>query len=189
MKEKSNIDVLISLSCDLAFHCEAKRILHIPRVLAFLESALEADSKFNDPRILANTFDALRRMLTYERNRSLPDHCSIKRIHKTIQHVRRILDEHSDYPLLQNIIAFLGETGKEDAVTILFDLAEQQPDEMHDNVKNQIARVLFSSRYALHHHKKLINDRKLSMISHPDATRKRRGLELAHMQRQIQVHQ
>jgi hypothetical protein len=188
LNEETNIDVLVSLSRDLCFHCDAKRIIHIPRALAFFESALEVDSKFSDPRILINIINGLYRILYYERHRDFQDQENIERIKGTLKHIRRTVDEQPDYTILQKIIPFFGETGEEEAVTILFEMAEQLPDETYSDVKGQIVDVLTSKDRTLYPHKQLINDQILRMISNADATIKKRGIALAQEKRKAHVH-
>jgi len=179
LKETDHKDLLRIRSEDLRRLCDGKRVAHRPNVLSFLESSLR-DPKFKDPEVLFNLIGSIRRILAYERKRDTPKRGIINRINENIEQMKQIMKKQRDHPVLGEILYFLGETGEEKAVRIIFDLVVELSDKEFENTKDTIARSLFSPECTLYRkHSKLINSKIDEMITNRIPSINKRGKELA----------
>lgn len=110
----------------------------------------------------------------------------ITNLKDNIEQIEKILKVNRDPDVVGEAMFFLGETGEEKAVDIIFNLVEIYSEEEFKNVENSIKRGLFSSEWQLYkkYHKK-INKKIYAMVEKPNSLLKKKGKILLKMKRNI----
>ncbi|MFH0897458.1 MAG: hypothetical protein V1850_05370 [Candidatus Bathyarchaeota archaeon] len=164
---------------DLKRLCDGKRVAPLPNVLNFLDNSL-LNPKFRNPEIRSNLIECLCNVLHFENKREVQKEDEIKkRIIDNIKTIKQIISEEYDLKVVKQSLCFFAETGTEEAVNSIFNLAIDLPDEKYENIYREIKDALHSGYYPLNDkHREMINQKVDDMIIDKNPAIKRRGLVL-----------
>lgn len=134
----TNKEVLYSRLRELRLLSSAKRIGRVPMVISTLEASLADSRVVDNPKIFEELILTLKNILIFERENKLQE--SEKIIEEIISPILKkmldVLRRNAELPS-KYVIGFLGETGKNGSVKVLFELMHRFKHELsNDQIEN-----------------------------------------------------
>jgi hypothetical protein len=178
LKEEPDESLVETYSESFCFLLNKGRGNQAINALSFIENSLN-NPKFSSPSVLKNLICALYGMLYFEnRAETGKDPQLTKRLKTNVTTIGIIAQKSKNEELIAECLNFLAETGEEEAVTIIFRLIKNLPEEAYLDLEPIIKRRLFSSEWRLYHNfKNLILQKLIELKDYPHLKEREKKLE------------
>ena len=177
LKTETDKDILELSSKDLLNLCDARRVVHIPNTLSFLQEALD-EPNFQSPKILRNFVRCFYCMLNFEKKHRSPKKY-LKYISSNLDRITRLVERNSSYPVKAEAFFFLAELADEQAVTILLDQIGGMSKDQFKEAESHVGNLLFGGDWEMYKkNHKLINEQIYAMVKSENQEIKHKGIRL-----------